>query len=73
MDKYLNLFENYKKSRALEEADLKYLEKRLSPAELAQLEKQIKYLVLEAEEEAFFSALALENKGGRLISLIRPA
>lgn len=51
------LFENYTGSRTLEEPDLKYLENRLSPSELEELRKQILYLQLEAEEEAFYSAL----------------
>lgn len=51
------LCEAYKKTRLLETADLSRFEGRLSPAEIEELKKQISYLVLEAEEEAFMAAL----------------
>lgn len=49
-------FESYKNSRKYEEADLSWLKRRLSPFEIEELKKQINYLILEAEEEAFMSA-----------------
>ena len=52
------IFEAYKSTRTLEEADLSWLEGRLTDAEVKELKKQIDYLLMEAEEEAFFSALA---------------
>lgn len=61
MENYINLYENYKETRKLEEADLSRFEGRLGDREIEELKKQILYLVLEAEEEAFLSALKYQS------------
>lgn len=61
MNNHMKLYEGYKKARLLEDADLNRFEGRLSHDELEELKSQILYLVLEAEEEAFLSALELKE------------
>ena len=53
----LNILESYKKTRVCEPVDLDWLKGKLNESELSELRKQIEYIVLEAEEEAFVSAL----------------
>ncbi len=53
----LNILETYKKIRVCEPVDLDWLKGKLNESELSELRKQIEYIVLEAEEEAFVSAL----------------
>lgn len=53
----LNILETYKKTRVCEPVDLDWLKGKLNENELSELRKQIEYIVLEAEEEAFVSAL----------------
>ena len=62
MNNHMKLYESYKKARLLEDADLNRFEGRLSHDELEELKSQILYLVLEAEEEAFLSALEFDTK-----------
>ena len=57
IDDNIKIYETYKNSRILENIDLAWLSNKLDHEELKYLKRQISYLILEAEEEAFITAL----------------